>query len=74
MPSPPPSPASDRYVSDVEAAQILGLSRSYLKGLRGEGGGPKFAKLGSAVRYKVAELHAWAAEKTVGSTSERAAA
>lgn len=75
MSTPPPPGLEDRYVSDIEAARLLGLSKSYLKHLRGHGGGPRYAKIaGRAVRYRVAELHAWAAEKTVASTSEREAA
>ena len=65
----------DRYVTDVEAAELLGLSKSYLKQLRGIGGGPRYAKIADkVVRYRVQDLHAWAAKKTVGSTSEREAA
>lgn len=67
------SPPSDPnvFLDDVEAANLLGLSRSYLKKLRLAGGGPPFASFGRAIRYRVADLYSWAAEKTIRSTSER---
>ena len=75
MTLPSPSTPDDRYLNSAEAARLLGLSESYLKALRGEGGGPRFAKFGEkAVRYRMGDLHAWAAERTVGSTSEQVAA
>lgn len=63
--------APDRYVDDAEAGEILGLSRSYLRQLRLKGGGPRFCSFGRAIRYSVAELHAWATSKSASSTSER---
>ena len=59
----------DRFVDDREAAQFLGLSRSYLRQLRVKGGGPPFSKFGAAVRYRLGSLYAWAAECSVSSTS-----
>ena len=64
----------DRYVDDVEAAEILGLSRSYLRQLRLKGGGCPFATFGRAIRYKLSDLYEWAGAKTIHSTSERPAA
>ena len=66
--------ATDRYVDDLEAAEILGLSRSYLRQLRLKGGGCRFSSFGRAVRYRLSDLHAWAASKTATSTSDREAA
>lgn len=64
----------DRYVSDVEAAEILRLSRSYLRQLKLRGGGCQFSTFGRAVRYSLSDLYAWAASKRAASTSERGAA
>jgi excisionase family DNA binding protein len=62
----------DRYVDDAEAAQILSLSRSYLRQLRIRGGGCPFSTFGRAVRYRLSDLHQWAASKAATSTSDRA--
>lgn len=65
----------DRYVDDVQAARILGLSASYLRKIRVIGGGPRYSKISArAVRYKVRDLVAWADSKAKNSTSELAAA
>lgn len=69
-----PRTAQDRYLDDVEAAELLGLSRSYLRQIRLKGGGPRFCSFGRAIRYPLSELHAWAASKSASSTSEREAA
>jgi len=62
---------ADRYVDDRVAADLLGLSRSYLRALRVRGGGPRFAALAQkAIRYRVGELMDWAAQRAKGSTSE----
>jgi hypothetical protein len=52
------------------AADYLGLSVSYLEKLRVRGGGPRFAAMGRAVTYAVADLDAWASARTVGNTAE----
>lgn len=56
---------------DVDpAAGYLGVSASYLNKLRVSGGGPRFAKLGSRVRYRRVDLDAWLESRLVTSTSE----
>jgi hypothetical protein len=61
---------SERYVDDRVAADILGLSRSYLRALRVRGGGPRFSALApKAIRYRVSELMRWAEGRTRASTS-----
>lgn len=62
----------DRYIDDREAADMLGLSRAYLRNLRVSGGGCRFSKFGRAVRYRVGDLMAWANDNAVQSTSEAA--
>ena len=61
----------DRFVDDNIAADLLGLSRSYLRQLRVSGGGPRFSAFGRAVRYRLSDLFGWASSKSVASTSER---
>lgn len=64
----------DRYVDDVEASNVLGLSRTYMRQLRLTGDGPRFAKFGRAVRYRVADLFTWAESRSATSTSQVEAA
>jgi excisionase family DNA binding protein len=50
-------------LSPEQVAERLGLSRSTLAKLRLTGGGPRFLKLGAAVRYPEEELAIWLASK-----------
>jgi hypothetical protein len=61
------------YVEDVVAARLLSLSRGWLRQLRLSGGGPRYSKFGRAVRYRIADLFAWADARAVTSTSDRGA-
>jgi hypothetical protein len=49
------------YMTTVEAAAYLKLSRQYLEGARhrGDGSGPAYIKLERAVRYRRTALDAW---------------
>ncbi|QQS10735.1 MAG: DNA-binding protein [Rhodospirillales bacterium] len=60
-------------VDTAGAEAIVGLSASTLEKKRCTGGGPPFVKYGKAVRYRVADLRAWAAAHVVTSTSARPA-
>ncbi|MCW0206021.1 MAG: helix-turn-helix domain-containing protein [Achromobacter sp.] len=53
-----------------QAAYRVGLSASTLEKLRVYGGGPRYAKLGRAVVYDVADLDAWVAQNSRISTSD----
>lgn len=55
------------------AAERIGLASKTLENMRTKGGGPRFMKLGRAVRYRVADLDAWMSAHVVSSTSERVA-
>jgi len=57
-----PNPAE--YLTTVEAAQYLKLSRQFLEVARhrGDGSGPAFIKLQRAVRYRRSALDAWMAK------------
>lgn len=64
----------DSYIDVSQAAKLLGLSDSYLNALRVRGGGPIYSALSrKAIRYRVADLLAWAASKARASTSQQAA-
>lgn len=54
-----------------QAAARTGLASSTLRKLRLTGQGPKFLKLGRAVRYRDSDLDAWLEGRTVLSTSDR---
>lgn len=58
------------YLNTEQAAAYLGLSRQYLEIKRCRGGGPRFVKLGSAVRYKRSELDKYMQARERRSTSE----
>ena len=56
----------------LAAARHIGLSKSTLEKLRVFGGGPKYLKLGKAVRYRVEDLDAWLAARIISNTSQHA--
>lgn len=60
-----------RLLTVREAAAWLNVSKSLLDKLRVTGGGPRARYLGRIVRYAVADLDAWAAERAHASTSAR---
>jgi predicted DNA-binding transcriptional regulator AlpA len=45
-----------KLISTKQAAEMLGTSQGTLKSWRSRGTGPKWVKLGAAVRYDVEEL------------------
>ena len=59
-----------RYLTNDEAAEYLRLSPRTLEKQRVIGGGPKFRKFGRRVMYAVADLDAWAADRSFDSTSD----
>jgi hypothetical protein len=64
--------ATSRYTNTRGAAEYLACSTSYLEKCRVAGGGPRFLKIGKAVRYKIEELDAFASAREHDSTSEYA--
>lgn len=52
-----------------EAAAYTRLGKPTLERFRLTGEGPRFAKLGSAVRYRRSDLDAWLESRLVTSTS-----
>lgn len=51
-------------LTEQQAAEYLAVSRKTLQSWRYLGGGPKFVKMGAAVRYRLADLNAWMEERT----------
>lgn len=47
------------FLTTDEAAEYVGLQKSTLEAWRCRGGGPRFVKMGRAVRYRQADLDAW---------------
>lgn len=61
---------SQDVLKTPEAAQYVRLSKPTLERLRLHGDGPRYAKLGGAVRYRKADLDAWLESRLIRSTSE----
>jgi excisionase family DNA binding protein len=60
-------------LNTVEAAKYLHLAVPTLEKLRVYGGGPRFVRLGRAVRYRPADLEAWLESRVRTSTSDTGA-
>ena len=66
-----PVPLGDEAMVDTAtAARIVGLAKNTLEKMRVYGGGPRFAKYRSAVRYCVRDLRTWVEANSAESTSE----
>lgn len=58
-------------LTEAEAAQVVGFSPRFLQQRRREGGGPVYIRVSArAVRYRLADLEAWAEERARTSTSD----
>ena len=53
------------------ASSYLGVCISTLEKYRIYGGGPRFVRVGRAVRYRLADLNSWIDARVVSSTSEK---
>lgn len=60
----------DAALNENRAAEFLGVSVRTLQAWRVRGGGPRYVKIGRAVRYQRRELMGFQEAHTVGSTSE----
>jgi predicted DNA-binding transcriptional regulator AlpA len=63
----------DVALNEHQAATFLGLSTRTLQAWRVRGGGPRFMKIGRAVRYQRRELLAFQQAHTFSSTTEAGA-
>ena len=61
---------TSRLLKESEAAQILNLEVSTLRRWRWAGRGPRFVKLGGAVRYQLADINAFVESGRRASTSD----
>ncbi len=52
-------------LTDVEAASRVKLAAGTLRNLRHQGRGPRFVRLGRAVRYRTEDLDEWIAANLV---------
>ncbi len=52
---------AELLVNESEAARLLTLAPSTLRIWRSKGRGPRFVRLGRAVRYRIADLQAFVA-------------
>ena len=48
-----------------ETAKILGISPGTLQNYRVDGRGPRFCRIGGAIRYQLAEINLWLQSQTV---------
>jgi predicted DNA-binding transcriptional regulator AlpA len=61
---------TDDYMKPPEAARYIKSSTSTLAKRRLNGDGPKFTRIGRAIRYRKIDLDAWMASRLAASTSE----
>lgn len=59
-----------KLLNQDQAAEVLGVSPRTLESWRYNGGGPRFYKLGQAVRYRAEDLDAWIEAGARHSTSD----
>jgi predicted DNA-binding transcriptional regulator AlpA len=64
--------APEILLNTVAAARRLGVSSSFLAKARMQGNGPRYRKLGRAVRYAQADLDHWLLACSRTSTAEQA--
>jgi predicted DNA-binding transcriptional regulator AlpA len=64
---------TENLLNEHEAAAVLKLAVPTLRRWRWSGHGPRFAKIGRAVRYDPAELRAYIEAQTRRSTSDTGA-
>ncbi len=60
----------DRLLHEAEVAEILSVKVSTLRRWRWSGEGPRFLKLGGAVRYDTQQLKDYLAKQVRSSTSD----
>ena len=63
---------SPKTLTELEAAQYIAMSRSWLAQGRMRGDGPPFIKLGRSVRYLLADLDGWLERQRRENTLTRA--
>lgn len=70
MPSTPATasqlPQGAAVVSTRDAATYVGFTEQWMRSMRTDGTGPRYLKVGRAVRYRVSDLDAWIEAHLVG--------
>lgn len=61
-----------KLVDDVYLAEMTGITKRTFQNWRVDGTGPKFIKLGSCIRYRLADVLAWLEENERESTAAQA--
>jgi len=56
---------SDRFVPDTIAAGLIGTTPATMRRWRHEGRGPRHARIGSNIRYKITWLEEFVAQRVV---------
>lgn len=64
----------DQQLDPKALAARLSVTEGYLAKMRLTGDGPRFTKLGRAVRYDPGDVQAWLNARKANSTSEKLAA
>jgi excisionase family DNA binding protein len=65
------APGTGVWLTTIEAAKYLKVSKSFLDKLRVYGGGPLFVRLGPRkILYRQGDLDAWMAARVFNSTSQ----
>lgn len=49
----------EKLLSTAEAADLIGVSESTLRGWRYHGTGPRYARIGQKIKYSPRDLEAW---------------
>jgi predicted DNA-binding transcriptional regulator AlpA len=62
--------AVDQLIDTKELARRLSITEVYARQMRLSGNGPPFVKIGSRVRYALADVDAWLRLRTRQSTSD----
>ncbi len=57
-------------ITDEQFEATYGVSRKTLANWRVKGEGPRFVKIGGAVRYRAEDVTAWIDSRVFGSTAE----
>ena len=71
MNAPARANATDPLLQPRDAAKMLGVSESWLAKSRLRGDGPRYVKIGRAVRYLESILREYVKSRMRGSTSEK---
>lgn len=62
--------ATPRWLSEAQTAKRLNMSQKWLQKKRLQGGGLRFAKFGSAIRYSLADIEVYERDCLRSSTSD----